>query len=215
MKKKKIDKHQKTIRQTSDSMSSNAVLRKWIGDTYSLWRSVPLWTVVFWAWVVWVSFWIDQAPAEQIDELKTGQQLLDIQFKGMRFEQKYTNGMQLVVESPSAWIDEETQTLFLEKPVLTQMNEEDDVYQASGDYGEVQLQLNRSSLPSSFDQLTITGNAYASSGATAVKTDKMIFDCETQLFFCPDRFEFDRGGLKINSENKMYDPREKRMSNPD
>ncbi len=185
----------------------------WMRKAQQLWAKTPLWTVIFWGWVILASLWIDTAPAEQLKIADTKQKLMNIEFSGMRFEQKYADGMQLIVEAPFAKIDEESDILILDKPVLTQTFGEDETYKAAGDSGIVNLKLDQSALPSSFEQLILTGNARAESGATSVSTSKMIFDCSSQLFYCPQRYEFDLNGAFINGENMMYDPHTKKMQN--
>lgn len=183
----------------------------WVQKARHLWVNMPLWTLVFWGWVILVSLWIDNAPAEQLKIADTKQKLINIEFSGMRFEQKYADGMQLIVEAPFAKIDEESNLLLLENPVLTQTFGDEKTYTASGDHGTVDLKLDQSSLPSSFEQLILTGSARAESGATSVFTSEMIFDCRSQLFYCPQRYKFDLNGAFIQGENMMYDPHTKKM----
>jgi hypothetical protein len=206
MKKKKAFKRKSIQQPIPQKTGMDVYLPGWAILAKGLWKKTPVWTVFFWAWIVWVSMWLDNAPAEQMNEIKSAQKLMNIEFTGMRFEQKYADGMQLIVESPNARIDEASKVLTIEKPVLSHVRGKDTTYTASGETGIIQLELTTSALPSTFKRLTIIGNAMAKSGATTVTANTLIFDCSAQKFYTPGRYESEQSGMLLRGENMEYDP---------
>lgn len=213
MKKKKAAKHKSKQKPIAQNYGLDSYLPSWAIHIKSVWAKTPLWAVFFWVWIVWVSMWLDNAPAEQLRENKSDQKLMNIEFTGMRFEQKYADGMQIVVESPNARIDEANKVLIIENPVLSHVRGDDTTYTARGDKGIIQLELSSSALPSSFRRLTINGNAMAKSSSTSVTSDTLIFDCESQKFYSPSRYESEQSGMLMRGENMEYDPVSNRIRN--
>lgn len=213
MKKKKTAKHNSKQKPIPPTIRMDSYLPGWVIRVKSLWAQTPVWAVIFWVWIVWVSMWLDNAPAEQLKENKSNQKLMNIEFSGMRFEQKYADGMQIVVESPKARIDEVNKMLIIENPVLSHVRGDDTTYTARGEEGIIQLELSSSALPSSFRRLTIKGNAMAKSGSTSVTSDTLIFDCESQKFYSPNRYESEQSGMLMRGENMEYDPVSNRIRN--
>lgn len=213
MKKKKTPKLKAKSKPPITKMGWQPHLPAWALRANALWKQTPVWAIVFWVWIVWVSLWLDNAPAEQMNEIKSSQKLMNIEFTGMRFEQKYADGMQIVVESPRARIDEASKVLLIEKPVLTHIRGEDTTYLAQGEQGVIQLELTSSALPSSFKRLIINGNAMAKSGATSVTANTLIFDCSSQKFYSTGRYESEQSGMIMRGENMEYDPVGNRIRN--
>lgn len=214
MKKKKTANHKRQERQLQTEIHPSGLRASWFNTAFNLWKHTPVWMIVFWGWVMWVSLWIDQVPAEKLKETNSSQKLMDIEFNGMRFEQKYNDGVQIVVEAPRARIDQDNKILIIEKPVLTHIRGKDAVYTARGEEGTISLMLDQNTaLPSSFERLTINGNAMAKSGATSVTSNRLIFDCSAQLFYGLGRYESDQSGMIMRGENMKFDPVNNIISN--
>ena len=178
---------------------------------WNRWKGA-LWPVLFWGWVIWVSWWIDGAPAHILSEQVASQKYSNIRFKEMRFEQKYVEETSLLVESPEAWFESDTGRLVLDQPMLRWQGGKDHrSFIAQAQHGEIQSTLTDSALPSEFRVLELFGQAQAKGQSTSVESEKMLFDCQTRLFTCPGQFTFHQAGLPMKGSGMFYDPLKDRI----
>lgn len=171
-----------------------------------------LWAMVFWGWAAGVTVWLEGAPVAEPPPDIQPQQYSNIQFNGMRFEQKYEDGSMIAVEAPRAWFDDRLNRLILESPTL-EWNDpgKDQRFAATANHGEIETTADASALPSEFHVLELRGDARASGQGRQVFSEVMFFNCDTKLFFCPEAYRFVQEGMSLNGAGMSFDPLSGRM----
>ncbi|MDP8242520.1 MAG: hypothetical protein P9L94_00455 [Candidatus Hinthialibacter antarcticus] len=162
-----------------------------------------LWPVLFWGWVVAMSFYIERAPVHDPRALPSSLAYSGISFEGLRFEQLGEDGGRIIVNAPSAYFNQTEKKFLLDSPELAWDNPAaEESFKATGATGQFQVETNVSALPSEFNRMQLNGGASAQSGQTAVDADRLVFDNELLLFEVLGSYE-----LRIRaSKSKRIDP---------
>jgi len=167
-----------------------------------------LWPVIFWGWVAGVSFWIERIPVSNLSEETKKEQFSQFNFHGMRFEQLYLDGKQLLVSAPEAGFSGDEKILHLTRPSLKWSNPaSDSVFSASADRGVLQVDVSDTSLPSEFNELTLIDNAHAVSRQATVDSQRMVFDNENTVVMVdgPSTYKSAQLQSQIN-DDRVFDP---------
>ncbi|MGI6454928.1 MAG: hypothetical protein ACOX5R_04825 [bacterium] len=151
-----------------------------------------IWPIVFWSWVILVSFWLDAVSVEEIIP-NPQQQFSNLEFEGMRFEQLEQNELDIIVSAPYSELLEDTSQLMMEQPYITWRSPGKDVitsataivFSATAATGIVEIDLNESNLPSEFNNLKMTGGVHAWNETTTIDTETMIFNNEHKYLHVP------------------------------
>lgn len=187
-------------------------MKPWLDRLKDLpWRE-HAWPIVFWLWVVSVSFWIEGAPVNDPKARPTGQAYSDIAFDRLRFEQLDAENRRMAVDAPRAEFNRESREFQLTQPELSW---DDPIgnrsFSASGELGRFLAATDPlTQLPSAIRQMEITGNARAVSGDTTVETETVTFDNEYLLFEISGAYRLQKGAMKSASNNPesgiFFDP---------
>lgn len=159
---------------------------------------IPWLPVLFWSWVVLVSFWIENTSVSNPSHSDVEPQTI-LQFEHFRFEQREMNGPQIILHAPSALYSSENQEIFMNGPTL-QWTYEEQVYSATGTRGTFFTRDTLTAFPSDFEMLELSEGAQAQGQGWFVDSQRMFFNNKQRIFVLPEPFEIQR--ISNNKESR-------------
>lgn len=181
-----------------------------------------IWPILFWSWMIWVSFWIDRTRFAEPVSTFASQSYSNFSFSTMSFEQRYTDGTYIHVTAQDAKYDDTTNTLDLTFPQLTYKNEKQQKtkIEAKGDKGVIQTAGTEQSsgLPSELVEMVLIGNVYAEGKDKewSANANKLTFkEKDRKVYFPNDEKKIQIGQRVLNSSAEMiYDLRTEKLEMP-